>query len=375
MQPTRDNLAVNSLPEPAQTRNIRKVKVNAQVTFIIYILETIANFSIFVIWFFINKRNSTMTMTLGIMWFHVILPYTFLMNTSHNKRLVTDEGWWNTIRNTLRLPDISDTSDQNGTSISIIYDVKKHNNKRHSDRALALRSGKSKNHSAFESQKSSDEIYSISKSIELECETENEYLSSALNVYSVPSTSKNSRMVTDQIEERIVDAFMLRQSIQRKEAYDSDEDCPKNPRKSQRICIGEKILKDMTKNIHNEAVYVHYLNQLSIFEDGCRKKTKFCNEFQVVHFNEVAPRKINSIKNPKKQSKVNQRHMNEKGKSHSVPSSTLRDRMIHIDLVQKSLDIIEMRKSWLDDFEQYCCDEDTYNNFLNMLFDFEENLL
>ena len=69
------------------------------------------------------------------------------MNTSHNKRLVTDEGWWNTIRNTLRLPDISDTSDQNGTSISIIYDVKKHNNKRHSDRTLALRSGKTKNYS------------------------------------------------------------------------------------------------------------------------------------------------------------------------------------------------------------------------------------
>ena len=67
--------------------------------------------------------------------------------------------------------------------------------------------------------------------------------------------------------------------------------------------------------------------------------------------------------------------MDEKGKSHFVPSSTLRDRMTHIDLVQKSLDIIEMRKSWLDDFEQYCCDEDTYNNFLNMLFDFEENLL
>ena len=306
------------------------------------------------------------------MWFHVILPYTFLMNTSHNKRLVTDEGWWNTIRNTLRLPDISD---QNRSNISIIYDVKKNNTKRRSDRTLALRSGKSKNHSAFESQKSSDEIYSISKSIELECETENEYLSSALNVYSVPSTSKNSRMATDQLEERVVDAFMLRQSIQRKEASDSDEDCPKNPRKSQRVCIGEQILKDMIKNIHNEAVYIHYLNQLSIFEDGCRKKSKFCSEFQVVHFNEVAPRKTNSIKNAKKQTKVTQRHLDEKGKSHFVPSSTLRDRMTHIDLVQKSLDIIEMRKSWLDDFEQYCCDEDTYNNFLNMLFDFEENLL
>ena len=71
------------------------------MTFVIYILEVVANLTIFVVWFFIHQKTSDYALTLSVLWFHVILPYTFLMNTSHNKNVVLDEGWWNTIRNTL----------------------------------------------------------------------------------------------------------------------------------------------------------------------------------------------------------------------------------------------------------------------------------
>ena len=73
VHPSKDNLAAKSLSEPRQIRNVRKVKVNAQVTFVIYILESVANFSIFVVWFFVNQRNSNLTLTLGVLWFNVIL--------------------------------------------------------------------------------------------------------------------------------------------------------------------------------------------------------------------------------------------------------------------------------------------------------------
>ena len=96
MHPSNDNIAARSLSKMRQTRNVRKVKVNAQVTFVIYILETVANLSIFVVWFFVNHGNNNLTLTLSVLWFNVILPYTFLMNTSHNKNLVADDGWWNT---------------------------------------------------------------------------------------------------------------------------------------------------------------------------------------------------------------------------------------------------------------------------------------
>ena len=92
------------LSKDIQIRNMRKVKVNAQVTFVIYILESVANFSILVVWVFVSGMSSEMTVTMGVVWFHIVLPYTFLMNTSHNKNLLTDDGWWNTIRNAAGIP-------------------------------------------------------------------------------------------------------------------------------------------------------------------------------------------------------------------------------------------------------------------------------
>ena len=89
------------LAKNIQVRNQRKVKVNAQVTFVIYVLETIANLSIFIVWIFVHGYSSEVTVSMGVMWFHVILPYIFLMNTSHNKSLLIDDGWWNTIKNAL----------------------------------------------------------------------------------------------------------------------------------------------------------------------------------------------------------------------------------------------------------------------------------
>ena len=88
--PTPENRAANGLSEENQLRNIRKVQVNAQVTFAIYILETVALASVVILWFAIRKNE--LSVTLAFVSFYVVLPYTFLMNTSHNKNLITDHG-------------------------------------------------------------------------------------------------------------------------------------------------------------------------------------------------------------------------------------------------------------------------------------------
>ena len=97
-----ENHAANSLNEETQLRNIRKVQVNAQVTFAIYVLETLALALCFVLWFLLRKNE--ISMTLVVISFYVLLPYTFLMNTDYNKNLITEHGFLNTIRNALRLP-------------------------------------------------------------------------------------------------------------------------------------------------------------------------------------------------------------------------------------------------------------------------------
>ena len=77
VEPPPDNLAVNMLAEVVQIRNVRKVKVNAQVTFVIYVLEFIANWSIAIVWTLVHVSSSEIPITMGLMWFHAILPYIF----------------------------------------------------------------------------------------------------------------------------------------------------------------------------------------------------------------------------------------------------------------------------------------------------------
>ena len=77
VEPSADNLAASMLAKSIQIRNQRKVKVNAQVTFVIYVLETVANLSIFIVWIFVHGYSSEVTVTMGVVWFHVMLPYIF----------------------------------------------------------------------------------------------------------------------------------------------------------------------------------------------------------------------------------------------------------------------------------------------------------
>ena len=98
------------LSKEIQQRNIRKVRINAQITFVIYVLELVGSYAIFLLWILLTSfvpvfhEGYNVVQTLSILWYHVILPYTLLMNTSHNKDLVIDDGWETTIRNTLTLP-------------------------------------------------------------------------------------------------------------------------------------------------------------------------------------------------------------------------------------------------------------------------------
>ena len=107
VQPSETNHAVNMLSETIKQRNIKKVKVNAQITFWIWILETVANYSTLVVWSFAHRNTVDLTFIFIVLWYHIIISYTFLMNTSHNKNLLIDDGWANTIRNTLKLPEFA----------------------------------------------------------------------------------------------------------------------------------------------------------------------------------------------------------------------------------------------------------------------------
>ena len=78
---------------------MRVVAVNAKVTFVIWLLEFLAMFSIAIVWVFVVGSTSFVTLTNSMIWMHVLIPYTFLMNTSYNKGRIIDEGWKSVITN------------------------------------------------------------------------------------------------------------------------------------------------------------------------------------------------------------------------------------------------------------------------------------
>ena len=103
-------MAANALSERFQQRNMRRMKVNAQVTAIVTFLESIGNLIRVLIALFVTRihrrtiQNSTyvldITNLLGfLILYFILLPYAFLMNTKHNKNRVVEDGWQGIFKN------------------------------------------------------------------------------------------------------------------------------------------------------------------------------------------------------------------------------------------------------------------------------------
>lgn len=85
------------LSDESQRQNSRNVRVNAQVTAVMTMLEFIGG-CIFVI-IRVSNHGGFISKTLFMLLHFVVLPYGFLMNTRYNKNRVIEEGWINVLKN------------------------------------------------------------------------------------------------------------------------------------------------------------------------------------------------------------------------------------------------------------------------------------
>ena len=74
--------------------------VNAQVTAMVSLLELSSNVTYIIIVYFTVKTSYTTLIQIMILYM-ILLPYSFLMNTSHNKNRIVEYGWSNVIKNVL----------------------------------------------------------------------------------------------------------------------------------------------------------------------------------------------------------------------------------------------------------------------------------
>ena len=358
------------LAKDIQIRNQRKVKVNAQVTFVIYILETIANFSIFIVWTIVHGYSSEVTVTMGVMWFHIVLPYIFLMNTSHNKNLLIDDGWWSTVKNALgiSLARNNDNSTCHPISLSILSlsrksafetveshrdqtdTTKNEDNDRHAN--LGVRRKRSRRVDAT----NSEVLMSSSNDYRMRCSTSSFCCDSTKfsavetktgSSLTIPSPTKPAEPIT-------------------KEESDSEEETQLPP-KTYHLDLGESLLSKMINSMNNEDEYLHYLTQLSELEEYFNKNHECSEEYNPFHIIDYPTRKKGKIKsNQPKPENIEERG----SKNVSTPKNEL-----NVQLLGRAFDRLETRESLLQNYQEYCNDEVSYKKFCDMLLDFEENLI
>ena len=88
-------------------RNLRKLKVNADVTCAVWMLEWVGNIFVMTLWSigaFQGADDRSLFLEGVIVVYVIVLPHCYLMNTAHNKDRVVDEGLMNIIRNALHVP-------------------------------------------------------------------------------------------------------------------------------------------------------------------------------------------------------------------------------------------------------------------------------
>ena len=85
------------LSDESQRQNSRNIRVNAQVTAVMTMLEFIGG-CIFVI-IRVSNHGGFIGKTLFMLLHFVVLPYGFLMNTRYNKNRIIEEGWINVLKN------------------------------------------------------------------------------------------------------------------------------------------------------------------------------------------------------------------------------------------------------------------------------------
>ena len=366
------------LAEVVQIRNVRRVKVNAQVTFVIYVLEFIANWSIAIVWTLVHGSSSEITITMGLMWFHVILPYIFLMNTSHNKDLLIDDGWWNTLNNavgTNTRPNYNSSNEQpiplseQRTSRKTSFemgDINRDQKDKDKDETTKWVHIRRQTRARKRNKERSDIcIISIDDNIP-QCST-----SSLCPDSTEPSCSDNNggRFKTNQVPKFHADVIS-------KTVSDSDEE-NKIPPKSYHLELGEALLSNMFEYIHDEDRYLHYLTQLSKLKDEFNKNKKLSegyHPFQIVDYpTRKKGKKKNSIFHNSKEQQSNPERKSELFKSKNLLQLTTTE--LNIERIGKVFDRMETRKHLLKNFEKYCNCEQSFKEFCDIVFDFEESLI
>ena len=346
--PTKDNHAANSLADDIQTRNIRKVAVNARINAVLWLLELVANFCILIVWVFIVGSSSPVGLTNSMLWYYMILPYTRLMNTAYNKDRIIDDGWNSVILNSVKsiFPCIRmrpiPVEEQNQESEGAPNDKKLFNKRKR----LVVSS---------ESKPTESNVKVISLEHHLE------------PLGPFPCTSDGKQETQEE--------YVVRNALCYQSSIDSEKDIfTRGTLKSPRLKTGENLLSNMWDNVKDEDAYIHYFQQLLELEDPEKK-------FLVNHYSNFQIAPFNKVTDKNETRKTKRSNTDGKGdRSSYKPLNNLKNRRfeeapLNINFIVGLMERTQQRQKMLEGFLINCDDETSYEGYFQKLVSFEERLI
>ena len=140
MNPARNRIAAEHLSEASNALNMRRVLVNAQVTAMISFIEFVFFFGHVVGISVAGGKSPEVVIIVLVMYlilYGVIAPYSFLMNSSHNKNRIVEHGWINVVKNMTTNNSISNSdvllccckNKRNNNARDEVFNIKYHGNK------------------------------------------------------------------------------------------------------------------------------------------------------------------------------------------------------------------------------------------------------
>ena len=363
---------------------MRVVAINAKVTFVIWLLEFLAAFSIIIVWVFVVGSTSFVTLTNSMVWMHVLIPYTFLMNTSYNKGRIIDEGWKTVITNSFF--DVKNCFSRK-TRVRNIPMLKNWSSVKDSHKTKLIRqqSQKQISSSKLEDNKSSSFVQ--------QCKSDYRNVSKisiiATSEYDIPSpgnqtlwqiedlepTSSNNQIPSNYLQSRNNNLIGKNVSTDAEEENESQL----SKAMSSRVTVGAEILSKMFENLNYEAAYIHYFKQLVDYEEIVKRKDQLQEcDFKAVPFFDFKPLRNAKVKRSHKLIQNDFTKKNEKT-THEYKCDDQNHCQNEAPLnINSSVEYIiraQLRRDMLKHYHKHCDEESRYHFFIDSLIELEESFI
>ena len=380
MTPTPDNRAAQSLHRTTQAYNMKLVDVNARVTLVIWNLECITNIAILVTIVVLGQTSLGNT-TNAMIWYYLIISYTFLMNTSYNKDRIIESGWriviFNAISGTLTCFSKPENIETLQSAIQHIAgksepgnDIELKDLPKVQDSSTSQNTS-STNCSNDNSSKTADQDIFIISSPDLDI-----FPSSSLDCgLKLKDLEKmKCKMWKNEAESKKPGRRKISKSI----SSDSESSITDDNRgKNYRMITRDKIFSEMRNRLDNENAYLHYFRQLVDFEDYVQKQDLHRYKmFQVLPFITFQTADKSKIKNtylPADENSLQNRIQSRKQRNYEKVTSS----EFHSDpeFSEHGLMRMQLRRDMIKNYTIFLSNEEQFGNFIDSLIEFEEGLI